>query len=155
MKFEKTLFKVSYREMFFFLVITLIANGAIFIFTWIKGNPRLLLNDGSWGVQFVFPTIYSILLTAVNRRGILKVSMFDDSKALKEKIESVVLKKGYTSTYSNTQYSKFIRKSKLGRFFNTFFNENIEIKVTEDEASIFARKNMLDSVKMKLKFNTI
>lgn len=79
--------------------------------------------------------------------------MFDDSKALTEKIESVALKKGFITTESNIENIKYIKKTKLGRFFNSFLDDNLEIKVTDNEVSIFAKKFMLDSVKMKLKFN--
>lgn len=58
MQFERTLFKVSFLEMFlYFTLMLILINVPIFIFTWIKGNPRLLLNDGSWMMHFGFPFV--------------------------------------------------------------------------------------------------
>lgn len=154
MNFEKTLFKISFLETFkYFLLMLILLNVPIFIFTIIKGDPSVLLYDSSWMMQFGFPFVFAILQTVINRNGVLKVTMFDDAKALTEKVESVALKKGFITTESNIENIKYIKKTKLGRFFNSFLGDNLEIKVTDNGVSIFAKKFMLDSIKMKLKFN--
>ncbi|SMO36845.1 hypothetical protein SAMN06265379_101316 [Saccharicrinis carchari] len=156
MKFVRTLFKVSYSEIFLFLLsILLLTNVPVFIFTLIKGNPSLFLNDASWIMQLLFPLAYSLIFTAVNRRGVLKVSAFDDQKTINQKIKSVLLKKGFIATDATKANQKYIRKTKLDRLLNAILNQDIDIKITDNEVFIFARKNMLDSIKMKLKFNTI
>lgn len=155
MNFEKTLFKISFLDTFKYFVLMLIfINVPILIFNLLKGDPKLLLYDTSWIIQFGYPIIFTTVQIIINRNGILKVTMFDDSKALTKRIESVVLKKGYTiDADANTGDIKYIMNSKLNRLFNTILNQNIEIKITYNEVSIFARKNMLDSIKMKLKFS--
>lgn len=46
-----------------------------------------------------------------------------------------------------------MKKTKWARFFNYFFRENIRMKITEEEIVIFAKKNLLDSIEMKIKYN--
>lgn len=71
-----------------------------------------------------------------------------------EKLDTIMFKNGFIATDSNTENKKYTKKTKLDNLFNSIQNQNINLKITDNEVSIFARKNMLDSVKMKLKFNT-
>ena len=151
MKTEKTLFQISLLETFlYFALLLIVLNVPIFIFTLISGAPRLLIYDTSWITQFLFPIGVSIIWTSINRNGFLKLTMFNDSKPLIEKIESLVLKKGYVKIGSETDTYEFVS---WGRFFNYFFRENVRIEITNDEILIYSKKNVLDSIEMKLKYN--
>jgi hypothetical protein len=153
MKIEKTFYKISLQETFLLLGLMLILfNGLIFTYTLITGNPRLLIYDSSWILQFVFPILYSIIMTSINRNGVLKITSFNNATALIEKIELLVRKR-YIRLDSETGNFEYMKKTKWARFFNYFFRENIRMKITEEEIVIFAKKNLLDSIEMKIKYN--
>jgi hypothetical protein len=153
MKIEKTFYKISLQETFLLLGLMLILfNGLIFTYTLITGNPRLLIYDSSWILQFVFPILYSISMTSINRNGVLKITSFNNATALIEKIELLVRKR-YIRLDSETGNFEYMKKTKWARFFNYFFRENIRMKITEEEIVIFAKKNLLDSIEMKIKYN--
>ena len=150
MKLEKKLFKISLPETFlYFGLLFILLNGTIFTFTLIKGNPRFLIYDSSWIIQIVFPVIFSVIQTSVNRNGLLKLTTFYDSKVLRNQIDSF-LSKSHIRIDSETGDSEYVKRTKWARFFNFFFRENIKVKVTTDEITIFAKKNMLDPIEMKI-----
>jgi len=68
-------------------------------------------------------------------------------------IEFKHFKKGYTVIDSKTANIKYVKKTKLGKFLNQFFKEDIIVQITENGVSIFAKKNVLDSIVMKLKYD--
>jgi hypothetical protein len=72
---------------------------------------------------------------------------------LTKKIESFILGKGYVAVGSENEAVKYIKKSKLGRFFNYFFREDVKVRVTDNEIAIFAKRSLLDTIGMKLKFD--
>lgn len=153
MKTEKTLYKVSIQETFLQIGLMLILfNGLIFTFTLVTNNPRLLIYDSSWILQFVFPILYSIIMTSINRNGILKITQFNDTNALIERIESLMNKK-YIRLGSEIGNFQYVKKTKWARFFNYFFKENILIEKTKEEIVIFAKKNFLDSIELKIKYD--
>jgi hypothetical protein len=151
MKTEKTFCKVSIQEMFLLMGLMLILfNGLIFTFTFITGSPRLLVYDTSWIIQFGFPILFSIIWTSINRNGFLRISEFNDSTLLTAKIESIMTK-SYNRFDSETGNIEYLKKTKLARFFNYFFRENIKIEKTKEEIVIFAKKNILDTIELKIK----
>jgi hypothetical protein len=151
MKFKKILFRNSLLETFlYFGLLFILINGTIFLFTLIRGNPRFLIYDSSWIIQIAFPFIFSIIQTSVNRNGILKLTVFNDSKTLTEKIDSLV-NNSYIRIVSESGDLNYVKKTKWARFFNYFFRENIKIRVTNNEIMIFAKKNILDSIEMNIK----
>ena len=153
MKIEKTFYRIELKETILLLGLMLILfNGLIFTYTLITGNPRLLIYDSSWVLQFGFPILYSIITTSINRNGVLKITSFNNATALIEKIELLVRKR-YIRLDSETGNFEYMKKTKWARFFNYFFRENIRMKITEEEIVIFAKKNLLDSIEMKIKYN--
>ncbi|MEN6501802.1 MAG: hypothetical protein ABFC55_05430 [Tenuifilaceae bacterium] len=151
MKTEKTFCKVSIQEMFLLMGLMLILfNGLIFTFTFITGSPRLLVYDTSWIIQFGFPILFSIIWTSINRNGFLRISEFNDSTLLTAKIESIMTK-SYNRFDSETGNIEYLKKTKLARFLNYFFRENIKIEKTKEEIVIFAKKNILDTIELKIK----
>lgn len=151
MKTEKTFYKVSIQETFLLMGFMLILfNGLIFTFTLVTGNPRLLIYNTSWILQFVFPILYSIIWTSINRNGFLKISEFNNSTQLIARIETLMAKR-HIRFDSDTGNIEYLKKTKLARFFNNFFRENIKIENTKEEIVIFAKKNILDSIELKIK----
>ncbi|MDY0198871.1 MAG: hypothetical protein RBR68_13755 [Tenuifilaceae bacterium] len=155
MKTDRTLFKLFPLETFlYFVLIVILLNIPLILITLIFGTPRILISDSSWIMQFAFPLLYSIVWTSVNRNGVLRLTMFNDSKALVEKIESFLLKKGYVRNGAETEDFQFVRKSKLGKFFNYIFRENIRMKITDNEILIYSKKHLLVPIENKFKNDT-
>jgi hypothetical protein len=164
MKSEKVLFKMSVTETLLLLVFFLtIFNGFVFVLSLLIGRPGFLLYDSAWIPQIFFPVLYSIIQTSINRNGVLKISDYNDLPSLLQKIESLVLKKGYisadppvidlTSIDSNSLGLAYIRKTKWGRFFNYFFREDINLQIKKDEVLIFTKRNLILSFLMELKYS--
>jgi hypothetical protein len=153
MNIEKKLLKISFSEAFlYFGLMFILINGAVLLFTSIEGSPRLLIYDSSWIIQFLFPLLYSIIWTSINRNGILYVTGIDNPKTLIEKIESVLNKK-YIRIDSKTGDYEYEKKTKWARFFNYFFRENIRIRAANEGVRIFAKKTLLDSIETKIKYD--
>ena len=153
MKLERTLFKISISETIILSIFMLtVLNGVIFLFSFVTGNPRFLLYDTAWIFQIVFPIVYAVFQSLINRNGVLKLTYYQDLIKLTKQIESLLFNKGYIVIDSKTVYIKYVKKTKLGKFLNQFFKENINVQVTENGVSIFAKKNVLDSIFMKLKY---
>ena len=154
MKFEKTLFKVSVKETIIFSIfLFVLLNGIIFLFSLVIGKPGFLLYDTAWILQIVFPFVYSIMQTSINRNGVLKITDHDDSATLMQKIEPLILKKGYIAENSEEKDITYVKKTKWGRFFNYFFRENIRVQINENEVLIFSKRNLLLPVLMRLKYH--
>ncbi len=153
MKLERTLFKISISETIILSIFMLtVLNGVIFLFLLATGSPRFLLYDTAWILQIVFPIVYAVFQSLINRNGVLKLTYYQDLIKLTKQIESLLFNKGYIVIDSKTVYIKYVKKTKLGKFLNQFFKENINVQVTENGVSIFAKKNVLDSIFMKLKY---
>jgi hypothetical protein len=151
MKQEKSLFAISISETIilslFFLVVL---NGVIFLFSVIFGKPSLFFNDYGWISQIVFPIVYSIIQSSINRNGVLMLTDFSDVALIAKQLETIIFKRGYMISDRETENVKYGRTTKWGRFFNLFFREDITIRVTENGVSIFAKRNMLNSIELKL-----
>lgn len=84
--------------------------------------------------------------------GILDLTGFNDTKTLIEKIETR-LNKRYIRVDSKTGDYEYVKRTKWARFLNYFFRENIRIRPENDGFKIFANKNLLDSIEMKIKYD--
>jgi len=154
MKFERTLFKISILETIVLSIFMFVAlNGVIFLISLFTGKPRFMFYDTAWILQIIFPFVYATIQTSINRNGVLKLSEYSDLEALTSQIESFFLKKGYIAIYSKTENFKYVKRTKWSRFFNHFFRENINVRISENAVSIFAKKHLLDSIGMKLKYD--
>ncbi|MDY0201672.1 MAG: hypothetical protein RBR40_11870 [Tenuifilaceae bacterium] len=154
MKTDRVLFKLLPLETFsYFVLMVILLNIPLILITLIIGTPRILIYDSSWILQFAFPLLYSIIWTSINRNGVLKLTLFNDSKTLEEKLESFLLKRGYVRNGTETENIQFVRKSKLGKFFNYIFRENIRMKITDTEILIYSKKHLLVPIEMKFKYD--
>jgi hypothetical protein len=164
MKFEKVLFSMSFSEtlilsMFFLAVF----NGFVFLLSLMIGRPGFLLYESAWIPQIIFPVLYSIIQTSINRNGLLKITEYTDLSSLVQKIESLILKKGYipedvnksdlTIADSNTTKLAFVKNTKWSRFFNLFFREDFNLQINKDEVLIFTKRNLILSLLMGLKYD--
>ena len=151
MKTERTASKISILDTIYLSVFMIVVfNGVIFLFFVIIGEPGFFIMDYMWISQFVFPVLYSIIQTSINRNGVLKVTAFDDQEALIKMIESQLISKSYIAIDSTTENIKYIKKTKWGRFLNYFFREDIRVKVAENEVLVFAKRNHLSSIEWNL-----
>lgn len=154
MQFEKKLFKMSLVETYlYFTLMFIMYNGIFFIISLFEGKPRFLAYEGSWILQFVFPVFYAVIQTAINRNGLLKIAEFQDSSLLAEKTDIYLAGRGYVGTKTGEQTIYYVKKSVLGKILNVFLRENISILVSDKELIIYAKKNIIDSLLMKFKYN--
>lgn len=152
MKFEKSFFKISVKETLILSVLFfLILNGLIFLITVLQGNPRFLLYDTAWIIQIIFPFLYVIMQTSINRNGVLKVTGFGDATMLVQKLETLILKKGYIIENASEREVLYAKKTKLDRFLNYFFRENIRVQMNKSEVMIFSKRNLLLYLSLKLR----
>lgn len=154
METERTSFKGSLLETFlYFGLVFVLLNGTTFMYTLIMGDPRLLVFNYSWIIQIGIPFVSSIIYTLINRNGVLKITDYNDLTPITTQIESLIFRNGYIRIDTNTDYIKYGKKTMWGRFFNYFFREDIEVRISENKVLIFAKRNMLVRIEMKLKYN--
>jgi len=153
MQFEKKLFKLSLVEPFlYFILMFILINFTFFIFSLIEGNPRFFAYDSSYIIQILMPVLYVVIMTSINRNGVLKIIDFQDSTIINSKLEIYLNKRGYLGIDTGDGTINYIRKTKWGRMLNFFVRENIKIQISENEITIYAKRNLLDSILMKLKY---
>lgn len=155
MQFEKKLFKISLLETFlYFSLMFILLNGFFYIVSLIEGKPRFLSFESSWVTQVFFPVFYAIIQTAINRNGTLKIDGFQDFIILLKEIDTYLKGIGYiNNNNTENQIVTYVRKTKWGRMWNFFLRDNISIQVSDNELTVFAKKNRIDSLLMKLKYN--
>lgn len=152
MKIEKSLFKISISETIIFLLFCLVSLNAIIAVTSVLiGKPGFVLSETGWISQLVFPAVYAIMYTSINRNGVLHLTEFDDAGTVTRQIESILLKKGYSAVGANPEDINYTKSTAIGRFFNYFFREDINVKVTRNTVFIFGKRNLLTSIEWNLK----
>jgi hypothetical protein len=154
MHIEKKLLKFSIIDflLYFALLFTLLI-GINFLFTLIIGNPGIFISDISWIIQILVPIIYSLIWTSGNRNGILKISECNDPQTLIEEIDASLKRKyKYKREDSTTGAYAYTKRTQWARFFNYFFRENVTIQPASDGCQIFAKKHVLSSIEMKVKY---
>lgn len=153
MKLEKKLFKMSVTETFLYFALMFISlNGTIWMISLINGDFKLLAHESSWIVQFVFPVLFAIINTAIHRNGVLMVTSFSNQSELLQKIESMIGHRYRRSSSENGVFN-YTKKTKLARFFDYFFRENVRIKATADQINVFAKRGLLNSLDTRLKYD--
>lgn len=153
MQFEKKLYKMSLVETYlYFTLMFILFNGFFFIVSLFEGKPRFFAYEGSWILQIVFPVAYSLIQTAINRNGVLKITESEDSSLLAEKTAIYLAGRGYVGSKTGAQTSYYVKKSVLGKMFSVFFRENISVLVSDKELIIYAKKNIIDSLLMQFKY---
>lgn len=152
MHIEKKLLKFSITDAIrhFALLFTLL-NVPIFLFTVIQGAPRFFIYDTSWIIQVLFPVIYSLIWTSVNRNGILKLTECYEPQPMLKQIDSS-LKRKYKRIELATGGYAYTKQTQWARCFNYFFRENVSIQPRSDGCRIFAKKHVLNSIEMKIKY---
>ncbi|WP_319230543.1 hypothetical protein [Draconibacterium orientale] len=151
MNIERQLFKVSIRETFlYFVLLFVLINGLVFIYTIFQGNARFMLSDSSWIYQIVFPVLFTLVHKSTNRNGELKLKNISDIDIVKNKIDMLILKKGLIKADENSEFEKYTQKTKFGRFLNLFIRENINVRYSEKEVLVYGKKHMLSLLESQL-----
>ena len=154
MKIEKTLFKISILETISISIFMLIIlNGVIFLISLLTGSPRFFFYETAWILQIVFPFIFAITQTSINRNGVLKITDLNDVDIIKNKIDLLIQKRGLIKTVKDLKLDSYTKKTKWGRFFNLFFREVINVNYSKGEILIFGKRNMLSLIESKLRFD--
>jgi hypothetical protein len=63
------------------------------------------------------------------------------------------LKRKYKRIESETGDYAYTKRTQWAKCFNYFFRENITIQPAADGCQIFAKKHVLSSIEMKVKYN--
>ena len=116
-----------------------------FIYTSIKGNPQIFLDNPIWIGQIAILLVTSLTWNLVNRNGFLIVSEYKDSNSLLEKIE-LILKEKHTKINSNPSECKYVKKNKLVRVLEYFTKEYIRIEIKNDEVIIYTKRRLLERI---------
>lgn len=151
MKTERNLLKMSLLDtLLYFILLFVFINGIIVLFTIIAGKPRLFIHDSSWISQLLFPVIYSVIQTSINRNGILKITDYSNLNYLKEQIEKSIAKNGLHRIISESEGYIYKRKTKFGRIFSFFVGEKVIVKYSDIQIQIYSKRNMLIHIEQAL-----
>lgn len=154
MKIEKINHNYSVIEtILYFIPLFILINISIFIVNILMDKAVFLINDTSWIFQILFPVMFSVVQTAVNRNGEMKITEFENKADLLEKITALAKKRGFVAIAENETNMSFTKRKAFQRFLNFFFKENLLIKNSDNEITVLSKRNFLDLLEMKLKFN--
>jgi len=154
MKTQTKLNKVSVIEMIKLVLLGLfLLNGiAYLIFTLILKMPFIELFSRSWGILIFAPLIQGIGQSYMNRNGTLQIESNNKSKIVIEKIEELLIRKGYQSIGRDKDQLIFDYKSKWSRFIN--LNKGVvRISINANSMNIFGGRNILYLIETKVKYN--
>lgn len=150
MKYETQNFKVNYKDfalmLLFMMFVGLLLISVISAFRW--GNTK-----NSYITIFVFLIIYSTFQSFGNRSGVLKISGYQNQQNILDAIEKYNLKHRYIKTVVTDEII-YVRRTKLGRFFDYFFNEKVTVKTLDNEIDVYCKKNFLWQLEMDLKLKS-
>ena len=154
MKIEKINHNYSVIEtILYFIPLFILINISIFIVNILMDKAVFLINDTSWIFQILFPVMFSVVQTAVNRNGEMKITEFENKTDLLGKINALAKKRGFVAIAENETNMSFAKRTAFQRFLNFFFKENLLIKNSDNEIIVLSKRNFLDLLEMKLKFN--
>ena len=153
MKIERNLMKMSLLDtLLYFVLLFVFINGIIFLFTIIiTGEPKIFISDGSWISQLLFPFLYSVIQTSINRNGVMKITDYSDLDYLKEQIEKSIIKNRLHIINMESDSYIYKRKSKIGRIFGFFVGEKVTIKYSDSQIQINSKRNILTQIEHALK----
>ena len=135
-----------------FVLLFVFINGIIILFTIIiTGEPRFFIHESSWISQLLFPFLYSVIQTSINRNGVMKITDYSDLDYLKEQIEKSIIKNGLHVINMESDSCIYKRKSKIGRIFGFFVGEKVTIKYSDSQIQINSKRNILTQIEHTLK----
>lgn len=151
MKTERSLDRMSLSDtLLYFVLLFVVINGIILLYTIITGNPRLFIHDSSWISQLLFPIMYSVIYNGINRNGVIKITDYSDLNCLKEQIEESIIKNGLQRISSESESYIYKKKTKVGRFFSFFAGEKVTVKYTDTQIQINSKKYILTQIEQAL-----
>lgn len=124
----------------------------IFTFTYsvIIGNPSFLMYDFAIWVQVFIPILNAVLYGILNRNGVLKISAFANKTVVKDQIESVMKINAYTKEEISEGYHRYSNSSKRNKIYDFFFRQTLEVKYEDGLIMVFAKRNLLKTLEIKL-----
>ncbi len=156
MKIERKLFKVSFLETFmYFTLVFVFTNAFYYLFTIFQGKARFIVFDDYMSLfyQIGFPVMITLVHKFSHRNVEIKLTEIVDFNGVKNNIDMLILEKGLIKTYKKSDFDNYTRKTNLGRFFNLFLRENINVKYSENEIIILGKSHMISALESQLKFD--
>lgn len=146
------LFKFSVVDFLLLLTLSIILFVALTgVLSLILGKPFFSFIENHWITLAVFAFITPITQALVNRRGELIISDSEYISKCNNHLDEIILSKGYISNRKRDNETIYTRRTKIGRFFNFFLNENIQVSNEEGAIRVFSKKNVLTQLENKIK----
>ncbi|WP_321996902.1 hypothetical protein [Draconibacterium orientale] len=145
-------YKASIPVMFKITLISFaLLNGlAYLIFTILLKTPFEELFSRNWIILVFVPLTQGIIRPLVDRKGIMTIKNSTNFENLSEKIESILVEKGYREISSDNNSSTFEKISKIKKVTNLHGGKVI-IDYSENSMSIVGQKILLNLIESKIK----
>jgi hypothetical protein len=154
MKLERQLFKISIKEIIWhFVLMFAIMSLFAFIFSVIKGSPDFLMKYTTILLLVFFPLANAVLYGTINRNGVLKITAYTNKNVVKDKIESLLKMNTFTKEKISEEHDRFSNSSNRNKILDYFFRQTLDIEYDDDVIMVFAKRNLLKTIEMKLEFN--
>lgn len=149
---NKRLFKFSVIDFLLLLTFSIILFVALTGFlSLIMGKTFFSFFGNQWITFVIYVLILPITQASINRRGELIIADSEYLSKCNNHLDEIILSKGYISNRKSDNETIYTRRTKIGRFFNCFFNENIQVRNEEVVIRVFSKKNVLTQLENKIK----
>ena len=151
MKFNKTLFKFTVSEVFwFFISMSIFGIITLYVLALMFGFPFLsyfLSSKIITPIIIFFPLFFVFLY---NKNGQLVISDFKDLSIVKKEIENKLMKIGFVEYEQKDGEVRYDRKSMLGRAIGGIFKEYVIVYYDNETISVNSKRNILTRIQMHL-----
>ena len=94
--------------------------------------------------------IMIIFVLTFNKNAVLRISECSDPASIKDAAFKVLAKKGFVKAEESSDRIKFHYRTKMNRFFASFFFDHVIIKTSENDLLIFGKRTFLFLLKCGL-----
>lgn len=149
---NKRLFKFSVVDFILLLILSIIIFvGFTGILSLIMGRSFISFVENQWITLAIFALITPTTQALINRRGELIISDREYLSKCNNHLDEIILSRGYISNRKSDNETIYTSRTKIGRFFNFFFNENIQVRNEEGVIRILSKKTVLIQLESKIK----
>ena len=154
MTIEIKYYKASIPVMFKITLISFaLLNGlAYLIFTILLKTPFEEVFSRNWIILVFVPLTQGLIQPLVDRKGIMTIKNSTNFENLSEKVESILVEKGYQEISRDNNSSTFEKKSKLKKVTN-LHGGKIIIDYRENSILIVGQKVLLNLIESKIKWD--
>ena len=149
---EKRLFKISWVDFILYALLVLIFFSVMtFILSLVLSEPFLYLISKNGVLLTFYSLIFPLIQVSTNRNAVLVITDIEYLSKCTDQLDQIICSKGYLTVEKSSNYTKYNRKTKFGRFFNLFLRENVVVREDENKISIYSKKNTLVQIESKIK----